>query len=236
MRNQAFYDTIFKDFWSTLDRSALQPDEHSMFGDAEVFDWLIATVRPEEIIEIGSWKGHSANHMADRCREAGLNSRIVCVDTWLGGPEHWLLEGSIETLHRKNGRPMIYDRFLGNTIARGNEGHIFPLSADSYAASEILKHLKFKADLIFVDAGHDPQSVTNDIMRYYPLLSETGVMWGDDYQDPPLANVVHECAGKLGVTVLVSARKWIYANEALMKRIALPNVQVRSGFEGWVHP
>jgi hypothetical protein len=236
MTNQNFYEQIFPEFWQKINSSNLVEDSHSMFGDEEIFAWLINTIEPRELIEIGSWKGHSANYMIDACKARGLASRIVCVDTFLGGPEHWLLPGSIETLHRKNGQPTIFDRFLANTIARGNANHVFPLCLDSAAASKVLKHFNFAADLIFVDGGHDYQDAVSDISKYYPLLSETGVMFGDDYQAETVANAVHDCARKLGVEVLVSARKWILLNEALVRRLTLPGTQLRKSFEGWIHP
>lgn len=236
MRNLEFYNAIFPDFWQSIVRPELVEDSHSMFGDAEVFKWIIQCVRPGEIIEIGSWKGHSANYMIDACKESGLISRIVCVDTFLGGPEHWLLKGMIETLHRKNGQPTILNNFLANTIARGNAGQVFPLCLDSGAAAKVLQRFDFKADLIFVDGAHDFDDVTRDIMKYYPFLSKDGVMFGDDYQHKPLADAVHQCAEALGVQVLVFKRKWIYLNEALLQRFTLPGIQLRKSFEGWVHP
>ncbi len=230
--NDDFFQRVFPGFWDTLDRSRLRTDDQSMFGDLEVFEWLIRTVKPRELIEIGSWKGHSANFMIDQCRANGLDSRIVCVDTFLGGPEHWLLPGMLETLYRENGRPTILERFLGNTVERGNAGRVFPLTADSYAASEIFRHLDFKADLIFVDGAHNPEAVRLDIMSYMPLLSETGVMFGDDYAFAPLAETVHECARELGVQVMVSAgNKWIFLNEALLRHMSLPDMQLRDEHE-----
>jgi hypothetical protein len=238
MQNGAFFDALFKDFWSNIDRKRLLTDEHSMFGDASAFDWLIDTVKPTSIIEIGSWKGHSANYMADGCKRNKLQTKIVCVDTFLGGPEHWLLPGMIEKLYRVNGMPTIIDRFLGNVIARGNEGIIFPLTLDSSSAAQVMQHLGLKADLIFVDAGHEYNAVCSDIMRYQPMLAEGGVMWGDDYQDKQVADAVHDCATKLGVPVVVfpKTRKWIYLNNTLLAHGLPAGTDLRSSFEGWVHP
>jgi len=236
MANQEFYEALFKNFWIDVDRTSLVEDPNSMFGDAETFAWLVRTVRPEEIIEIGSWKGHSANYMIDVCRENAINSRIVCVDTFLGGPEHWLLPGAFETLHRKNGQPTILNGFLANTIARRNTDHVFPFCLDSTAASVVFAHFGFKADMVFVDAAHDYDAVIRDITNYYPLLSSEGVMFGDDYQFKPVADAVHYCAEKLGLEVLVHARKWIFMNEALVRKCTLSNMQLRKSFEGWIHP
>lgn len=237
MANEVFYESLFSSFWRDVRVEEFVEDEHSMFADEAVFDWLIDTIRPLEIIEVGSWKGHSANYMVDRCKSIGLASaRCVCVDSFLGGPEHWLMPGAVETLHRKNGRPTILERFLGNTLKRGNQGRLFPLTLDSFGASEVLRYHNFQADLIFVDGAHDPDSVKRDILGFYPLLCESGVMFGDDYQYQPLAETVHACARALGVEVLVSSRKWIFANEALIRRVTLPNIQVRKSFDGWQHP
>ena len=234
--NDEFFNQIFPDFWDRIDKAKLQVDGQSMFADEFVFEWLIRTVKPRDLIEIGSWKGHSANFMIDQCRKYGLESRIVCVDTFLGGPEHWLLPGMLETLYRENGRPTILERFLGNTVDRGNAGRVFPLTADSFCAAQIFSTLQFKADLIFVDGAHNPEAVRSDIMYYAPLLSETGVMFGDDYQFAPLAETVHQCARELGVQVLVSSRKWIFLNESLLRQLSLPDAQIRQSFEGWIHP
>ena len=236
MQNQSFYEAIFADLWRNLDKTSLSEDENSMFGDAATFEWIIKSVRPREIIEIGSWKGHSANYMIDKCRENDIDARIVCVDTFLGGPEHWLLPGAIETLHRKNGQPTILNGFLANTLARGNAERVFPLCLDSTAAAEIFSHFNFKADVIFVDAAHGYDAVMRDILNYYPLLSERGIMFGDDYQYEPLARAVHDCARKLDLQVIVHARKWIFVNEALLRTFMLSTIQLRQSFEGWVHP
>ncbi len=88
MSNASFFEALFPQFWETLDRSGLTEDSNSMFGDSLVFEWIIETVMPRDIIDVGSWKGHSANFMADVCGRVGVTPRIVCVDTFLGGPEH----------------------------------------------------------------------------------------------------------------------------------------------------
>ncbi|KQY65962.1 hypothetical protein ASD52_34745 [Ensifer sp. Root142] len=237
MSNADFFSQLFPaDFWPESLNSELVEDPHNMFGDQAVFSWLIKTVQPKDIIEIGSWKGHSANFIVDECKANGLDPRIVCVDTFLGGPEHWVMPDLRSTLHRRLGRPTILERFLGNTLARGNKGNVFPLTIDSRSAIEVFKSFDFKADLIFVDGGHDPDTVINDVIGYFPYLAEDGVMFGDDYQFPPLAKTLHECAEKLGVPVLVSARKWILATPGLMRKVTMPDVQLRNSFDGWIHP
>jgi hypothetical protein len=244
MANERFYERLFADFWSTLDRSRLVTDEHSMFGDAHVFEWIIRSVRPETIIELGAWKGHSANFMIDCCRSEGLdNTRLVSIDTFLGGPEHWVgtctdegIATALAGLNRRNGMPTIIDAFLGNTIARGNEGRIFPFTADTSGAGAVMRALGFQADLIFIDAGHAYEQVVQEVHDYLPLLSERGVMFGDDYQFEPVARAVHDMAKHYGFGVAVISRKWIFVTQALMRHLMPAEVQIRSSYEGWVHP
>lgn len=208
-----------------------------MFSGEPVFEWIIKTVRPDTIVELGTWKGHSANHMADVCKSIGLSStKIICVDTFLGGPEHWVLGDVLTDMRRRNGMPTIIDAFYGNTIARGNDGMIFPLTVDTVAGWRIMKDLGFTADLVFVDAGHAYEQVVSEIEGYMPRLSARGVMFGDDYQAHEAANAVHDMARKHGFTVAVIGRKWIAATETLMRYLMLPDVQLRTSFDGWIHP
>lgn len=220
-----------------MDRSRFISDEQSMFGNPTVFEWIIKVVRPDTIVELGSWKGHSANYMADCCKKNGLNdTKIVCVDTFLGGPEHWVLGDVIDSMRRRNGMPTILDAFLGNTVARGNEGMILPLTVDTTAGWQIMRDLGFTADLIFVDAGHAYEQVVGEITGYLPRLTERGVMFGDDYQAREVADAVHDTAIKYGFHVAVLERKWILLNEAMMRYLMPSDVQIRTSHEGWIHP
>ncbi len=236
MSNQEFLDKFFTGYWDKIDRSVTRTDSHSMFGDAEVFETLIRAVRPETIIEVGSWKGHSANFMADICRACGTPAKILCVDTFLGAVEHWLLPGAYETLNVANGRPTVFECFLGNTIARGNTDQLLPFPVDSSNAAKVLRAFDYRADLIFVDAAHGYEDVVADIESYLPLLSERGVMFGDDYQFEPLARAVHDMSVKHGFPVLVAQRKWMFLNGGLASSLLPQGFTHRKAWEGWVHP
>jgi predicted O-methyltransferase YrrM len=232
--NAEFFADIFPaDFWDRIDRTKLIEDRHSFFGDAEVFEWLIRTTRPEVIVELGSWKGHSANYMADVCRQQGLNTKIICVDTFNGSAEHWHDPGMRAEMHLTNGRPTILERFMGNTVARGNTDHVFPLPLDGKTAAALFRMYELRADLIFIDAGHEYEMVRDDIRAYWPLLSERGVMFGDDYQMWMTAVAAHDVAKELNVPVMVAMRKWIYMTPALQQAMLPPGSQIRTQFDGW---
>ena len=49
---------------------------------------LITELRPRLVIEVGCWKGASAVATAKALRARGLETPLICVDTWLGSAEH----------------------------------------------------------------------------------------------------------------------------------------------------
>ena len=63
-----------------------------------------------EFCEVGSWKGRSAINMARAVKTLDLPAEIVCVDTWLGSPEHWLKQHAewYKSLRIANGMPQLY--------------------------------------------------------------------------------------------------------------------------------
>jgi capsular polysaccharide biosynthesis protein/predicted O-methyltransferase YrrM len=237
MSNDDFFETFFPStFWPAIRERNFPVDDHSMFGDEDTFKVLVERFRPSTIIEVGSWKGHSANFIADQCKLAGIPARILCIDTFLGSVEHWHLPEARVQLFRESGRPTILERFLGNTIASGNDGIVFPLTLDSNNAAQLLAQWEFRADMIFIDAAHDPVGVTADLTAFYPLLAEGGVMFGDDYQYEPLANAVHEFASLHQLHVLVSARKWAFASPGNFEAFFGQPFELRSSRAGWIHP
>ena len=80
-----------------------------------------------------------------------------------------------------NGRPNLYNTFLNNVIANNCEKYITPFPLTSEAAYFVLKKLLVKASMIYIDAGHEYESVTKDIEMYWQLLNDGGVMILDDY-------------------------------------------------------
>lgn len=209
MATADFFGTVLSDDpWSGLDPSIPIEDEQHYLADAELIGRLIDQVRPENILEVGSWKGHSANFMADRCRSLGLRTKIVCVDTFQGSAEHWAFPDQKPYLHIRNGRSTLFERFLGNTLKRGNIDLLFPFPIDSRNAAEVLAHYAYQADLIYLDGGHDYQTVRADMTSFWPLTAEGGVLFGDDYDWWTVRHAAHDVAEALGLRVAAAGGKW----------------------------
>src|SRR5947208_1485127 len=100
MTDGSFFEKTFpKHPFFGLKSEDFPEDQQNFFYDPDVFVELISLTKPSLIIEVGTWKGHSANAMADSCKRMNLHTKIICVDTWLGSQEHYLIEQWRPELH-----------------------------------------------------------------------------------------------------------------------------------------
>ncbi len=131
--------------------------------------WLaqMASTR-KRIVEIGSWKGRSTRAMTDNMSD---DARIISVDTW---------RGSDEEVHKtelgKHPEGWLLKEFKRN-LAGSHPVQIFQMT--SLEAAAALQNVRF--DMIFIDAGHDYESVKKDILAWRPLLAQGGLFCGHDY-------------------------------------------------------
>ena len=166
-----------------LDVEAYPADLQGWGSDHPLLREVITKCRPTVIVEVGSWKGASAIHMASVCKELSLDTQIICVDTWLGSPEHFLGQeaGWRKSLLLRNGFPQLYFTFLSNVVRAGVFDMITPLPSTSENAAYILKRKGIRADFVYVDAAHEEQPAYRDFADYWDLLTDDGVLVGDDY-------------------------------------------------------
>ncbi|WP_216905035.1 class I SAM-dependent methyltransferase [Synechococcus sp. CCY 9618] len=204
-----------------IDANDLQEDLQGWGSDHPILTWAVLNVTTSLIIEVGSWKGRSAINMAKVVRDNSLECEILCIDTWLGSPEHWLASGSnnewYESLKILNGRPDLYKTFLGNVILNNCRNIITPFPLTSDAAFHVLKALGVSSSLIYIDAGHDFATVARDIENYWQLLCHDGIMILDDYLTwPGVTKAVDNFAsereicvhGEPGKAIMCKSDKW----------------------------
>jgi len=154
-------------------------------GDKPIFKELINEVRPTTIVEIGTWKGQSAINMGKICKELGLQTKIYCIDTWLGSLEFWhgLNDTKERDLMLKNGYPNVYYQFLSNVVHSGLQDVIIPVPLPSSIGIKLLYQLNIKPELIYIDGSHDYNDVTNDLESVYKyLVYKDDIVFGDDYK------------------------------------------------------
>jgi predicted O-methyltransferase YrrM len=181
----------------------LRPEDMQGWGsDHAVFRRVLSEVRPSLIVEVGSWKGASAIHMADLVKELGLPAEIVCIDTWLGNWQHWTRKsgpGSRDDLRLMNGFPMLYFQFLSNVVHRKADGIITPFPITSIAAVNLFRNYRLAPEVIYIDGDHEYESVILDLRAWLPLLAPGGVLIGDDFGWPGVRRAAEE---------VVSEGKW----------------------------
>ena len=167
----------------------LQPG--SIPADGTYEKW-IQNFKPSVIIEVGSFLGYSAIKMAKEVQRLNLNTKIICVDTWLGSLEHY--DHSDSRLNYVNGYPSMYYNFISNVILENVHSIIYPFPFPSSVAFKILKgifsDLNINADFIFIDGSHEEDDVYTDLTHYYQLLSNNGEIWGDDWDWDSVKNAV----------------------------------------------
>jgi cephalosporin hydroxylase len=144
----------------------------------DIFTRCIERTNPGLIIEVGSFVGESAIHMAGVLKKQNRDCAILCVDTFYAGFDHW--KGAREKIRYHFGRPDFYYKFIANVIANHCEDVIVPMACDSINAARILGWLGLVADLVYVDASHEEGDVIRDYEAYWPLLRSGGGLLADD--------------------------------------------------------
>ena len=172
--------------YAGIEEKGLTTDIRGWHSEAPVFARVIAETQPETIVEVGSWKGASAIHMARLT--APRHTRIVCVDTWLGGFSLMAGNGEPGRIPRDHGYPTIYFQFLHNVKAAGFEHRITPLPMTSRDGARFLSLADNRAELVYIDGSHLYDDVMDDLSDYWPLVAPGGILFGDDY---PLDEVRH---------------------------------------------
>lgn len=189
----------FDKFITDLQRNCFEDVEtYPSVKDMQMFGWatkefehnfveaLTYLGKPKNvfIIEVGTFLGLSANIMAQTCKSLDIKSKIVCVDTWLGSPEHMEGDECSMYLTRTNGIPSWYNTFLKNTKTLKNDNIIYPFPIASMQGAYYMQQHKVQADIIYIDAGHEYESVLMDLALYWNVLRPGGVMICDDWLWP----------------------------------------------------
>lgn len=180
---------------------------HGFYSNAQPLETLIRIYNVKTIIEVGCWLGTSTRHMASLLPASG---KVYAVDHWKGSEEHqpghtyWLPI-----------LPLLYEQFLSNVIHAGLTDKIVPVRMDSLQAAKELSSIV--PDLIYIDAGHDYESVYADLNAWYPLVQGHGILCGDDWGMPGVQSAVKQFAGERGLRIDASGFFW-----RLIERQAVP--------------
>ncbi|CAN6466357.1 unnamed protein product [Victoria cruziana] len=179
-------------------------------SNGAVFENLIRRVKPRTIIEIGTFLGASAIHMAEVARKLDLSPQIFCVDDFRGWPE---FDRKLRRMRYVNGDVLLLHQFMQNVNYMNMTETITPVPFSS--SSTLLKLCEWGvvADLIEIDAGHDFHSAWSDINLAYKVLRRGGTIFGHDYftmaDDRGVRRAVNLFAKAKGLRVEVDGQHWV---------------------------
>lgn len=192
--------------------------EVTMTGGATrpIFERIIAHLKPRSIIEVGTWNGASALHMAKLMKQHCGGGTIACVDTWLGSHHELWTEPYRTQLHLKHGYPMQYFQFLANVVKSGQQDVILPVPMTASAAARYFVSKGLSADCIYIDASHEEEDVYADLTAYWPLLRTGGIFFGDDYSPryPGCIRAVNRFAYEHSLYLTTEEKKWMVVKAA----------------------
>jgi hypothetical protein len=148
-------------------------------------------------VEVGSWKGMSSCYMSVEIINSGKNIKFDCVDTWKGSEEHLNPQSSYFNGNLLSDDDWLYNLFLKNVNPVINTINL--VRGISWEMSKLYDDKSL--DFIFIDAAHDYDSVTKDILSWVPKLKEGGLIGGHDYSHPPVKKAVDEFFNESNVTI-----------------------------------
>ncbi len=137
-------------------------------------------------VELGCFAGKSTAYLASKIQKSKKNIKLICVDTWKGSPER--KDIASQMLHNYNGD--IFPTFKSNLEKLSLFDFIIPLQGKSVDAAKLFPPQQI--DFIFIDAAHDYQSVTEDVVSWKPKMKDNGIMAGHDFSFPGVNKTVRE--------------------------------------------
>lgn len=186
---------VYENFNHTQYENTLSPGS---MPSNELLQHIVEQENPSLIIEVGSFLGWSAWGMSSKMKELNPEGVTICVDSWMGGADHWqeATFNKESRIKRKNGYPTFYYNFLANMCYAGMQETIIPFAYPSITAAIILQKIfeenQLQADMIYVDGSHEYWDVILDLTNYYPLVKEGGLIFGDDWTCDDVQKAVND--------------------------------------------
>lgn len=144
------------------------------------------------IVDVGSHDGGVARYLAQQASALTSIREVYSISPWYSADPS---------------QKHLYQRFLSNVVQENTASLITPIRMYSLEAAESFNH---QADLIFVTGGNDNVGVYNDIIAWYPHLSSTGILCGNNWNEPSVQMGVTRAAAALEVTVKLADNVWYF--------------------------
>jgi SAM-dependent methyltransferase len=140
------------------------------FDAQEIYRQMVEHCRPDgKLVEVGCWKGRSTAFLLVEAFNKSPKIEVYAVDTWAGSPEHAghasIVDGSL------------YEEFSRNISPVSRQ--LIALRIASPKAAEFFEDQSL--DGVFIDAAHEYDAVSADIVAWKTKLIQGGILAGHDY-------------------------------------------------------
>lgn len=125
-----------------------------------------------DIVEIGCWKGRSAEAIANKVYPEVLHA----VDTWQGNIDEQNVTGKLHPTVKEASKKDIFSIFSENMRVH-TKGNVETHQMDCH---EFVDQHKGPIKFCHVDASHDYESVKKTLVKLLPKMVKGGIICGDD--------------------------------------------------------
>ena len=161
--------------------------------------------QPRTVVEVGSYEGSSAWWIMNNLLQSP-ESRLFCIDVWTGDDGEAL-----------------FSSFKANLAELANANQVEVIRDWSQNALRDLIRRQVKADLLYIDGGHDAPTVLRDLVTGFDLVKVGGLVICDDYLWNDARWGGNRTLGR--PKIALDAFTTIYADKLRMVS-GMPNVQV----------
>ena len=210
---------------------------------SDLAEAVIDVCRPVFWLEIGSMLGGSIVVTANAIKNLNLSTEICCIDPFCGDVNMWAWEqrdksqGNWRFLKLEQGRPTIYDRFLANLKSKGLDRMVVPIVTTSTVGMKLIHRLKQEGrisrtpDVIYLDSAHEPDETYLELTKAWELLSNGGILMGDDWNWDNVRNDVLRFASTTAcnVDILNSIVQKLSTQEETIMVVGLGHILIYKG-------
>ena len=131
---------------------------HLSLNECVFLSMLSYSYQHGKALEIGAFKGKSACLLGRHCSILSIDP---FVNTYMIGDES------------------VYEEYITNVNKHVKRFKVLKMTSDT-----AINYINSRFDIIFIDGDHSEEAVNSDIINYYPLLNENGIILFHDFLNP----------------------------------------------------
>lgn len=108
-----------------------------------------------------------------------------------------------------DGRPTVYYQFLRNMIERNLTRTVLPVSMTSIIGARFLRTFVFRPQIIYLDSAHEQGETLVELVLYWNLLRDGGILFGDDWSWQTVRCDVKKFSYMRNINLTLTGNTWI---------------------------